>query len=94
MAKSKFRGRNKAACEHWHDWSALTIGKTSLTAADQRSHFGEYRAYDQIDAAAEKRRARGITIPTAPRRKVPRPRTATIAHVDCPRPRPRLREET
>ncbi len=55
-------------------------GKTSLTAAITK-YFGEYKAYDQIDAAPEER-ARGITINTAhveyetPARH--------YAHVDCP----------
>ena len=63
-------------------------GKTSLTAAITK-YFGEYKAYDQIDAAPEEK-ARGITISTAhveyetPARH--------YAHVDCPGPR-RLREE-
>ena len=38
-------------------------GKTSLTAAITK-YFGEYKAYDQIDAAPEEK-ARGITISTA-----------------------------
>ncbi len=38
-------------------------GKTSLTAAITK-FFGEYKAYDQIDAAPEEK-ARGITISTA-----------------------------
>jgi elongation factor Tu len=55
-------------------------GKTSLTAAITK-FFGEYKPYDQIDAAPEER-ARGITISTAhveyetPNRH--------YAHVDCP----------
>src|SRR5437868_14647899 len=55
-------------------------GKTSLTAAITK-YFGEYKAYDQIDAAPEERE-RGITIATAhveyqtPARH--------YAHVDCP----------
>jgi len=55
-------------------------GKTSLTAAITK-YFGEYKAYDQIDAAPEEK-ARGITISTAhveyetPNRH--------YAHVDCP----------
>jgi elongation factor Tu len=55
-------------------------GKTSLTAAITK-FFGEYKAYDQIDAAPEEK-ARGITISTAhveyetPNRH--------YAHVDCP----------
>ena len=55
-------------------------GKTSLTAAITK-YFGEFKAYDQIDAAPEEK-ARGITISTAhveyetPNRH--------YAHVDCP----------
>jgi elongation factor Tu len=55
-------------------------GKTTLTAAITK-YFGEFKAYDQIDAAPEER-ARGITISTAhveyetPARH--------YAHVDCP----------
>jgi len=55
-------------------------GKTTLTAAITK-YYGEFRAYDQIDAAPEER-ARGITISTAhveyetPARH--------YAHVDCP----------
>jgi len=60
-------------------------GKTTLTAALTKvmaeMHGGEFKAYDQIDAAPEER-ARGITIATAhveyesPNRH--------YAHVDCP----------
>ena len=55
-------------------------GKTTLTAAITK-YFGEFKAYDQIDAAPEEK-ARGITINTAhveyetPARH--------YAHVDCP----------
>jgi elongation factor Tu len=55
-------------------------GKTTLTAAITK-YYGEFKAYDQIDAAPEER-ARGITISTAhveyetPNRH--------YAHVDCP----------
>ncbi len=55
-------------------------GKTTLTAAITK-YFGEFKPYDQIDAAPEER-ARGITISTAhveyetPARH--------YAHVDCP----------
>jgi elongation factor Tu len=55
-------------------------GKTTLTAAITK-FFGEFKAYDQIDAAPEEK-ARGITISTAhveyetPNRH--------YAHVDCP----------
>ena len=60
-------------------------GKTTLTAAIttilSTKYFGEFKAYDQIDAAPEEK-ARGITISTAhveyetPNRH--------YAHVDCP----------
>jgi elongation factor Tu len=55
-------------------------GKTTLTAAITK-YFGDFRSYDQIDAAPEEK-ARGITISTAhveyetPNRH--------YAHVDCP----------
>ena len=55
-------------------------GKTTLTAAITK-YFGEFKAYDAIDAAPEEK-ARGITISTAhveyetPNRH--------YAHVDCP----------
>ena len=55
-------------------------GKTTLTAAITK-YFGEFKAYDMIDAAPEEK-ARGITISTAhveyetPNRH--------YAHVDCP----------
>jgi elongation factor Tu len=55
-------------------------GKTSLTAAITK-YFGEYKRYDQIDAAPEEK-ARGITISTA---HVEYETTARhYAHVDCP----------
>src|SRR5215218_1804687 len=55
-------------------------GKTSLTAAITK-YFGEYKPYDQIDAAPEEK-ARGITISTA---RVEYETTARhYAHVDCP----------
>ena len=60
-------------------------GKTTLTAALTKVmaglHGGEFKAYDQIDAAPEER-ARGITIATA---HVEYQSTARhYAHVDCP----------
>ena len=55
-------------------------GKTSLTAAITK-YFGEYKAYDQIDAAPEER-ARGITISTAHVEYETAARH--YAHVDCP----------
>ncbi|MCV0397077.1 MAG: elongation factor Tu [Rhizobiaceae bacterium] len=55
-------------------------GKTSLTAAITK-YFGEYRAYDMIDAAPEEK-ARGITISTAHVEYETANRH--YAHVDCP----------
>ncbi len=55
-------------------------GKTTLTAAITRE-FGEFRAYDQIDAAPEEK-ARGITIATAHVEYETAARH--YAHVDCP----------
>ena len=55
-------------------------GKTTLTAAITKQ-FGEFKAYEQIDAAPEEK-ARGITISTA---HVEYETTARhYAHVDCP----------
>jgi elongation factor Tu len=78
MAKSKFERTkphvNIGTIGH------VDHGKTSLTAAITK-YFGEYKRYDQIDAAPEEK-ARGITISTAhveyetPARH--------YAHVDCP----------
>jgi len=74
MAKSKFE-RNKPHV------NIGTIGhKTSLTAAITK-YFGEFRAYDQIDAAPEEK-ARGITISTAHVEYETESRH--YAHVDCP----------
>ena len=55
-------------------------GKTTLTAAITK-YFGEYKAYDQIDAAPEEK-ARGITISTAHVEYQTEARH--YAHVDCP----------
>src|ERR671926_676820 len=55
-------------------------GKTSLTAAITK-FFGEYKPYDQIDAAPEEK-ARGITISTAHVEYETEKRH--YAHVDCP----------
>jgi elongation factor Tu len=55
-------------------------GKTTLTAAITK-FFGEYKAYDQIDAAPEEK-ARGITISTAHVEYETDNRH--YAHVDCP----------
>jgi elongation factor Tu len=60
-------------------------GKTTLTAALTKVmaglHGGEFKAYDQIDAAPEER-ARGITIATAHVEYTSDKRH--YAHVDCP----------
>ena len=55
-------------------------GKTSLTAAITK-YFGDFKAYDQIDAAPEEK-ARGITISTAHVEYETDARH--YAHVDCP----------
>ena len=55
-------------------------GKTTLTAAITK-YFGEFKAYDQIDAAPEEK-ARGITISTAHVEYETGDRH--YAHVDCP----------
>ncbi|MXW87430.1 MAG: elongation factor Tu [Boseongicola sp. SB0673_bin_14] len=55
-------------------------GKTTLTAAITRQ-FGEFQAYEQIDAAPEEK-ARGITISTAHVEYETAARH--YAHVDCP----------
>ena len=55
-------------------------GKTTLTAAITK-FFGEYKAYDAIDAAPEEK-ARGITIATAHVEYETEGRH--YAHVDCP----------
>jgi elongation factor Tu len=55
-------------------------GKTSLTAAITK-YYGEYKRYDQIDAAPEEK-ARGITISTAHVEYETENRH--YAHVDCP----------
>ena len=55
-------------------------GKTSLTAAITK-FFGDFKAYDQIDAAPEEK-ARGITISTAHVEYETDARH--YAHVDCP----------
>jgi elongation factor Tu len=78
MAKAKFE-RSKPHC-NIGTIGHVDHGKTTLTAAITKS-FGEFKAYDQIDAAPEEK-ARGITISTAhveyetPNRH--------YAHVDCP----------
>jgi elongation factor Tu len=78
MAKAKFE-RNKPHC-NIGTIGHVDHGKTTLTAAITKQ-YGEFKAYDQIDAAPEEK-ARGITISTAhveyetPGRH--------YAHVDCP----------
>jgi elongation factor Tu len=78
MAKSKFE-RNKPHV-NIGTIGHVDHGKTSLTAAITK-YFGEYKRYDQIDAAPEEK-ARGITISTA---HVEYETVARhYAHVDCP----------
>ena len=55
-------------------------GKTTLTAAITK-YYGDFKAYDQIDAAPEEK-ARGITISTA--HVEYETETRHYAHVDCP----------
>ncbi|WP_024352403.1 elongation factor Tu, partial [Aurantimonas coralicida] len=78
MAKSKFE-RNKPHV-NIGTIGHVDHGKTSLTAAITK-YFGEYRAYDMIDAAPEEK-ARGITISTAHVEYETEARH--YAHVDCP----------
>ena len=78
MAKAKFE-RNKPHV------NVGTIGhvdhdKTTLTAAITK-YYGDFKAYDQIDAAPEEK-ARGITISTA--HVEYETETRHYAHVDCP----------
>ena len=61
MAKEKFN-RDKPHC-NIGTIGHVDHGKTTLTAAITK-YFGEFKAYDQIDAAPEEK-ARGITISTA-----------------------------
>jgi elongation factor Tu len=78
MAKSKFE-RNKPHV-NIGTIGHVDHGKTSLTAAITK-FFGEFKAYDQIDAAPEEK-ARGITISTAHVEYETEARH--YAHVDCP----------
>jgi elongation factor Tu len=78
MAKEKFE-RNKPHC-NIGTIGHVDHGKTSLTAAITK-YFGEYKRYDQIDAAPEEK-ARGITISTAHVEYETANRH--YAHVDCP----------
>ncbi|RUX26962.1 elongation factor Tu [Mesorhizobium sp. M7A.F.Ca.US.011.01.1.1] len=78
MAKGKFE-RNKPHV-NIGTIGHVDHGKTSLTAAITK-YFGEYKRYDQIDAAPEEK-ARGITISTAHVEYETAPRH--YAHVDCP----------
>jgi len=78
MAKEKFN-RSKPHC-NIGTIGHVDHGKTTLTAAITK-YFGEFRAYDQIDAAPEEK-ARGITISTAHVEYETEKRH--YAHVDCP----------
>ncbi|QKD04011.1 elongation factor Tu [Mesorhizobium loti] len=78
MAKGKFE-RNKPHV-NVGTIGHVDHGKTSLTAAITK-YFGEYKRYDQIDAAPEEK-ARGITISTAHVEYETAARH--YAHVDCP----------
>ncbi len=78
MAKAKFE-RTKPHC-NIGTIGHVDHGKTTLTAAITK-YFGEFRAYDQIDAAPEEK-ARGITISTAHVEYETENRH--YAHVDCP----------
>ncbi len=78
MTKEKFQ-RNKPHC-NIGTIGHVDHGKTSLTAAITK-FFGDFKAYDQIDAAPEEK-ARGITISTAHVEYETDARH--YAHVDCP----------
>jgi elongation factor Tu len=78
MAKAKFE-RNKPHV-NIGTIGHVDHGKTTLTAAITK-YFGEFKAYDAIDAAPEEK-ARGITISTAHVEYETEGRH--YAHVDCP----------
>ncbi|WP_031550813.1 elongation factor Tu [Parvularcula oceani] len=78
MAKEKFE-RNKPHA-NIGTVGHVDHGKTTLTAAITK-YFGDFKAYDQIDAAPEERE-RGITISTAHVEYETDNRH--YAHVDCP----------
>jgi elongation factor Tu len=78
MAKAKFE-RNKPHV-NIGTIGHVDHGKTTLTAAITK-YFGDFRAYDMIDAAPEEK-ARGITISTAHVEYETDARH--YAHVDCP----------
>jgi elongation factor Tu len=78
MSKEKFQ-RNKPHA-NIGTIGHVDHGKTTLTAAITK-YFGEFKAYDQIDAAPEEK-ARGITISTAHVEYETANRH--YAHVDCP----------
>ncbi|MGB5836778.1 MAG: elongation factor Tu, partial [Albidovulum sp.] len=78
MAKAKFE-RNKPHV-NIGTIGHVDHGKTTLTAAITK-YFGDFKAYDMIDAAPEEK-ARGITISTAHVEYETANRH--YAHVDCP----------
>jgi elongation factor Tu len=78
MAKSKFERTKPHA--NTGTIGHVDHGKTTLTAAITKL-FGEFRSYEQIDAAPEEK-ARGITINTAHVEYETDKRH--YAHVDCP----------
>jgi elongation factor Tu len=78
MAKAKFE-RNKPHV-NVGTIGHVDHGKTTLTAAITK-YFGEFKSYDQIDAAPEEKE-RGITISTAHVEYETANRH--YAHVDCP----------
>jgi elongation factor Tu len=78
MAKAKFERTKPHA--NVGTIGHVDHGKTTLTAAITK-YFGEFKAYEQIDAAPEEK-ARGITISTAHVEYESDKRH--YAHVDCP----------